>query len=140
MSDTPSHRSTGVAARRRRIAASGALAAVIAAGLLVHTQLPDTALTDIAGDALYAAAAYAGIVLLLPRLGPPVVAGIAAAWCVGVELFQLTGLPGLWAQAFPPVVLLLGTVYDARDLIVYLATVVVVALVDALVRGRRAAS
>lgn len=126
--------------RRRRFAAAGALVVIIAAGLLVHLRLPDTDVSDVAGDALYAAAAYAGIVLLLPRLGTPVVAGIAAAWCVGVELFQLTGLPSAWAHAFPPVVLLFGTVFDGRDLIVYLATVVVIAVVDARVRARRDAS
>ena len=116
--------------------AAVALVAIIAAGLLVHTQLADTALTDIAGDALYAAAAYAGVVLLLPRLGTAGVAGVAAAWCVGVELFQLTGLPGLWAHAFPPVVLLLGTVFDGRDLIVYVVTIALAAVADALARAR----
>ncbi len=39
---------------------------------------------------------------------------------------------------FPPIVLLLGTVFDGRDLIVYLVTVAVVAGADALVRARRA--
>ncbi len=54
----------------------------------MHTGLPDTAVTDIAGDALYAAAAYAGVVLLLPWLGTATVAGIAAAWCVEWNSFS----------------------------------------------------
>lgn len=106
------------------------LAAVIAAGLAVHALLPDTAATDIAGDALYAVAAYGAVVLVAPRLGALAAGAIAAAWCVGVELFQLTGLPLAWGAQLPPVMLLLGTVFDARDLIVYLVTVAVVAAGD----------
>lgn len=124
----------GASRRRRRLAAAGALIVIVAAGLIVHTQLPDSPVTDITGDALYAAAAYAGIVLLLPRPAVAVVAGLAAAWCVGVELFQLTGLPSLWAQAFPALVLLLGTVFDGRDLIVYVVTIAVAAVADAAAR------
>lgn len=114
----------------RRLVAVVALVAVIAAGLAVHALLPDTALTDIAGDALYAAAAYSGVVLLAPRLRPWVVASIAGAWCVAVELFQLTGIPLAVGAGFPPAMLLLGTVFDARDLVIYVATVVVAALID----------
>ena len=77
----------------RRITAAVALGAVIAAGLGVHFLLPDTAATDIAGDALYAAAVYAFIILLIPRRHPLLVGAIALAWCVGIELFQLTGVP-----------------------------------------------
>ena len=124
---------------RRRVAAASVLAAVIVAGLLVHTQLADTAATDIAGDALYAAAAYAGVVLLLPRLPVMGVAGLAAGWCVAVEVFQLTGLPLQWAESFPPGVLLLGTVFDGRDLAVYVVTVAAAAGIDALLSSRRRA-
>lgn len=122
----------------RRVGAAIALAAVIAAGLAVHLVLPDSAATDIAGDALYAVAAYAAIVLLAPRLTPPLVAAIAATWCVAVELFQLTGVPLALGGWFPPAMLLLGTVFDARDLIVYVAAVAVAWGVDAAAAaGRR---
>lgn len=124
---------------RRRAVAALALVAVIAAGLGIHLLLPGTAATDIAGDALYAAAAYAGVVLLAPRLSPPLVALAAGAWCVGVELFQLTGIPLVLGSAFPPAMLLLGTVFDARDLAIYLGAVVVAAFVDSATAaaGRR---
>nr|WP_206687987.1 DUF2809 domain-containing protein [Microbacterium yannicii] len=107
----------------------------IAAGLLVHGALPDAAATDIAGDALYAVAAYLAVVLIAPRL-PPVAAGaIAAAWCTAVELFQLTGLPLAWGAQLPPVMLVLGTVFDARDLVVYLATIALAAALDVGIRA-----
>ena len=68
--------------------------------------------------------------LLLPGLPALAVGGIAAAWCVAVELFQLTGLPMEWGALFSPVVLVLGTVFDLRDLVVYVVTIVVVTAVD----------
>jgi hypothetical protein len=106
--------------------------------------LPDTAATDIAGDALYAAAVYAAVVLVAPRLPVMAAGAIAATWCVGVELFQLTGLPLTWAAAFPPAVLVFGTVFDTRDLVIYVVTVALVDAVDAAVlaatRARRPAS
>ena len=86
MTDAGWRRVSGV----RRVTAGVALGAVIAAGLGVHFLLPDTAATDIAGDALYAAAVYAFIILLIPRRHPLLVGAIALAWCVGIELFQLT--------------------------------------------------
>ena len=127
---------------RRRIIASGLLVVVISAGLAVHALLPDTAGSDIAGDALYAAAAYLAVVLLAPWLTPLAVGAIAGAWCVAVELFQLTGLPLEWGAAFRPAMLLLGTVFDPRDVAVYLVTVGMLTLADALAtaaarRGRR---
>jgi hypothetical protein len=117
--------------RMRRLVAAGLLAAVIGAGLIVHAALPDTPATDIAGDALYAAAAYCAAVMLVPRLPALLAGGIAAAWCIGVELFQLTGLPLAWGATFRPAMLVLGTVFDPRDLVVYLSAIVVVAVLDA---------
>lgn len=123
----------------RRVAAALLLVAVIAAGLVVHGLLPDTAATDIAGDALYAVAAYLAVVLLLPGLPAPAVGGISAAWCAAVELFQLTGLPLGWGARFAPAVLVLGTVFDPRDVVVYVVTIAVVTSMDAVVRAVRGA-
>lgn len=104
------------------------------AGLLVHGFLPDTAATDIAGDALYASAVFLGLVVVAPRSHPLLVAGIAAAWCLAVELFQLTGIPLALGAVFPPAMLVLGTVFDARDLVVYLIGVAVIAIGDLTLR------
>ncbi|WP_228484499.1 DUF2809 domain-containing protein [Microbacterium cremeum] len=124
--------------RTRRLVAAVTLAVVVVAGLVVLGALPDTAATDIAGDALYAGAAYLLVVAVAPRLPALAVGAIAAAWCVGVELFQLTGLPLAWGAAFAPVTLVLGTVFDARDLAVYVVTIALATVVDlAGSRGRR---
>ena len=123
--------------RSRRLVAALLLVVTVAAGLLVHGVLSDTAATDIAGDALYAVAAYLAVVLIAPRLPALAAGAIAAAWCVAVELFQLTGLPLAWGAQFAPVMLVLGTVFDARDLLVYVVTIVLATAVDALARRVR---
>jgi hypothetical protein len=109
---------------------------VIAAGLATHRLLPSSAATDIAGDALYAVAAYAGLVVLLPRLRSAAVAAIATGWCLAVELFQATGIPLVLAERFAPIALVLGTGFDARDLLVYVAAVAAVWAIDGAVRRR----
>jgi len=116
--------------------AAALLAAVVAAGLVVHAVLPDAAATDIAGDALYAAAAYLAVVLVAPSLPVLAIGGIAAAWCVAVELFQLTGLPLEWGMRFTPVMLVLGTVFDARDIVAYVVTIVIVTAAHTMLRSR----
>ena len=121
---------------RRRIVALLLLALTVGAGLVVHTALPDVAATDIAGDALYAIAVYLFMVLLAPRMSPLVVGAIAAVWCVGIELFQLTGIPEAVGDVFSPAMLVLGTVFDARDLVIYLAALAGVIALDLLVNRR----
>jgi hypothetical protein len=126
---------TRPAPRARRPVAVLALAMLVGAGLVTHFALPDTSAADITGDALYAAAAYAVVVVAVPRLHPVAVAAIAAGWCIGVELFQLTGIPLSAGAAFPPAMLALGTVFDPRDLVVYPAAVAVAWAADAVVGG-----
>lgn len=125
----------------RRLAGALALGAAVAAGLVVHTAMPDTAATDIAGDALYVVAVYAGLVLIVPGVPAWVVGLVAGGWSVAIELFQLTGVPVRLAGEVPLAVLVLGTVFDPRDLAVYVVTAVAVAAVDGVVtralRGRR---
>ncbi len=119
-----------VSTRTRRTAAAIALAATIAAGLATRAAAVPDLLGDVAGDALYTVAVFAGVVLLAPRLGSPVVGAIAAGWSVAVELFQATGVPIALAAVFRPIALVLGTGFDARDLVVYVAAAVVAVLVD----------
>lgn len=121
---------------QRRIAAGVLLAIVIGAGLIVHGVLPESAFTDIAGDALYVAAAYLALVLVFPRLPPWVTGGIVLVWCVGVELLQLTNVPHQIVAVFPPAVLLLGSTFDARDLLVYAIAALMITGIDE-VRARR---
>lgn len=118
--------------RTRRVVAGLGLAVVVAAGVGVSALLPDTTATDITGDALYAVAAYLAVVLVAPALGQLAVAGIAAGWCIAVELFQLTNVPLQAGAVFPPASLLLGTVFDTRDLLIYAVTVVLCASGDVI--------
>lgn len=119
---------------RRRVAAFVAAVVVVMAGLVVHGLLPDSAASDIAGDALYAAMISALVAAVAPRLPSVAVGAIAVVWCVGVELFQLTEVPERVGDVFPPAVLVLGTVFDARDLVVYIVTIAVVTTVDVVLR------
>lgn len=114
----------------RRVAAAVALVLTVAAGLFVSGVLPDTVATDVAGDALYVVVVWALVVVLAPRLPALAVAGIVLVWCVAVELFQLTGLPDAWGAAFTPIMLVLGTVFDPRDLLIYAVATVVLLVVD----------
>lgn len=114
----------------RRVVAAVLIVVAVAAGLFVHGALPDTAATDIAGDALYVVVVWGLVVMLAPRLPAPAVAGIVLVWCIAVELFQLTGLPEEWGAAFPPVMLVLGTVFDPRDLLIYAAATAVLLVPD----------
>lgn len=114
----------------RRVAAAVALVLTVAAGLFVSGVLPDTVATDVAGDALYVVVVWALVVVLAPRLPALAVAAIVLVWCVAVELFQLTGLPDAWGAAFTPIMLVLGTVFDPRDLLIYAVATVVLLVVD----------
>lgn len=121
---------------KRRVIAVAVGVTTVAAGLAVRFALPRGGARDIGGDALYAVLVYAAVVVLAPRARPAVVALVAGAICVAVELFQLTGLPLAWAATFPPIALALGTGFDARDIVVYVVAVTVAALVDAAIVGR----
>lgn len=117
--------------KARRVAGLVLLAAAIAAGLGIHYGTPGGTFSDIAGDVLYAVAAYAVVMVLAPRGKVLLVAAVAGAWCVAIELFQLTGIPLRLGAAFAPFMLVLGTVFDPRDIVVYAVTVAVVAVLDA---------
>lgn len=126
---------------RRRVVATAGAAATIGCGLAVHGLLPDTAASDIAGDALYALLIYLLVVAVAPRARDVVPFAVSIAWCTAVELLQLTGLPERAGAAFPPAMLVLGTAFDPRDLLVYVVTVAIAAGADAVlcsIRSRRA--
>jgi hypothetical protein len=115
---------------RRRAVAGAALAAVVVAGLAVATRLPDPA-GDVGGDVLYAAAAYALVALVLPRLRPVVVAGLALGWCWAVEALQATGLAAAVNDEVPPAAWLLGSTFAVRDLVCYAVGVALALAADA---------
>ena len=128
---------------RRRVAAAVLLLAAICGGLGIHYAAPHGTLADIAGDVLYAGAAYLAVVIAAPRLRSTLAGAVALAWCVAIELFQLTGVPLGLGAVFPPAMLVLGTVFDGRDIAVYAVTIVVATVLDiaaGAVLGRRRAA
>ncbi|GAA3900612.1 DUF2809 domain-containing protein [Microbacterium invictum] len=119
---------------RRRLVAVCGIVVTVAAGMLVHFVLPDTAGSDIAGDVLYVVAVYLFIAVCAPRWHPLWIGVLTAVWCIAVELFQLTGLPEAWGAVFWPIMLVLGTVFDPRDLLVYTAAAVGLVVLDLAAR------
>ncbi|WP_157509428.1 DUF2809 domain-containing protein [Glaciibacter superstes] len=108
----------------------------IAAGHLVHFTMTDAA-GQLAADALYAVLAYLVIALAFPVLRRALVAVIAFAACALIELFQLTDVPLLLAEAFPPARLVLGTTFAPLDLVAYAVGVVAACILDGLARRTR---
>lgn len=120
--------------RRPALLAAGIL--TIAAGLLVHFTMTDAA-GQLAADAFYAVLAYLVIALAFPVLRCAVVAVLAFAACALVELLQLTDVPLLLAEAFPPARLVLGTTFAPLDLVAYAVGVMVACILDGLARRSR---
>ncbi len=82
------------------------------------------------GDACYAGAVYLVIGLAVPRLSGATLGFVAFAICLGIELFQLTGIP-LHYRHIPPVRWLLGTTFGWIDIAAYAVGCAVPVLIDA---------
>jgi len=121
----------------RRLILALACIVVVVAGLSVHTFAPDGFVSDAAGDALYAALIYLLVAFLAPGWASWATGSVALAWCVAVELFQLTGFPEQWGAAFRPLMLVFGTVFSPSDLLFYALGVAVAAVVDRACMRRR---
>lgn len=81
------------------------------------------------GDVLYAVAAYLGLAVLFIRRSPSIIALFTLGWCVAVELFKLTGVPGRHAH-LGIVRWLLGTTFAGHNLVCYAIGVVGIAVID----------
>ena len=102
-------------ASRRRT--SRVVAGLVAVGLVVSRL--DHPAADPVGAALYAAFVVALLVVVAPRAKPVVVGAAALAFCVVVELAQLTGIPAAVVEAVPVARYALGTTFVAADLLAY---------------------
>ena len=109
---------------------------VIGVGLAVHLGVAGV-VGDVVGDALYAVLIYLLLVCALPRLRPGRVAASAIIVCTAVELMQLTGIPRMLAETVPPSALVLGSGFDARDLVVYAVAAGTTGVIDSAARRRR---
>lgn len=124
-----------------RSAYAAATAIVLASGLTVHfggAALPAD-VRDVAGDALWAAMIWCGIGVLAPTWSLARRTTAALLVCVGVECGQLWHTPTLDAvRATTLGHLVLGSDFDARDLVAYAVGVLAAALTEYLWRRRRA--
>lgn len=98
--------------------------ACVAAVLTVATGLgirstATGAVAKYAGDALYTVLILTLVVLLAPRVRPGTAAGAALGLSCAVELFQLTGVPADLAAHSTLARLVLGTSFNAPDLLWY---------------------
>ncbi|MGM7670190.1 DUF2809 domain-containing protein [Microbacterium sp. A93] len=104
----------------RRLTLAAAAVATVGLGLGVRS-LADGAWAGPAGDVLYAVLIYLLVAWAVPRWTPRTVAGVAVVLCWLIELFQLTGVPLLMAEAWWPARLVFGTGFAGADLLSYAA-------------------
>ncbi|MDX3327876.1 MULTISPECIES: DUF2809 domain-containing protein [Streptomyces] len=116
-----------------RAAALAAALVTVAAGLGVRAAAGGD-VAKYAGDALYTVLIHTLVVLLAPRVRPLTAAGVALAFSWAVELAQLTGVPADLARHSTVARLVLGSTFNAPDLLWY---AVGAALAWAVHRGLR---
>ncbi|WP_406146774.1 DUF2809 domain-containing protein [Streptomyces sp. NBC_01012] len=103
----------------RATAAAAALVTVLA-GLGVRSAV-DGDVAKYAGDALYTVLIHTLVVLVAPRVRPLTAAGAALAFSWAVELAQLTGVPAELSRRSALARLVLGSTFNAPDLLWYVA-------------------
>ncbi|MFJ8918156.1 ribosomal maturation YjgA family protein [Streptomyces sp. NPDC102415] len=101
-----------------RAAALAAALVTVAAGLGVRAAVSGD-VAKYAGDALYTVLIHTLVVLLAPRVRPLTAAGTALAFSWAVELAQLTGVPADLARHSTVARLVLGSTFNAPDLLWY---------------------
>ncbi|PXA68908.1 DUF2809 domain-containing protein [Cryobacterium arcticum] len=102
---------------------------ILVTGLVVHFVTVGV-VGDFVADALYAVMVYLMLSFVFVRRPSWQVAIVAIVVCVGIELFQLSGVPADLAEVFPPARLVLGTTFTPVDLVAYVFGVVVAAAVN----------
>lgn len=121
-------RHLGIRNRRLKLAAIGGL--IVATGLVVHF-LTEGIVGDFVGDALYAVLVYLVVSIVAVRRPSRQVAIVAILICVAIELLQFTGVPNSLAELFTPMRYLLGTTFNALDLVAYVVGVLAATAVSA---------
>jgi hypothetical protein len=112
-----------------------AMALTVALGLASRLSPMGWFLWDrVLGEVLYAVAAYLVWAMLLPHKPPLVIAAIAFASCLAVELFKLTGIPAGNQHVFL-VRWFLGMAFSVVNLGYYFIGVVLIAFADWATRG-----
>ena len=123
----------GGSVARARAAYVAAALATIALGLAVYLRgsVLAPAVRDVAGDALWAAMVYAWVGAVWPRVSPAARGSGALAFAFGIEFSQCYHAPGIDAvRATTLGHLVLGSAFDARDLLSYAGGVGVAVLAE----------
>ena len=123
----------------RRLRAGLLVVPVIGLGLAARF-LGAGLVADLSGGVLYAVLIYVLLVFVRPRAGYLSNAAIALAFCIAVELLQITTIPADLAAAFPPIRLVLGSTFAPLDLLAYVIGTALATGADALfgsIRSRR---
>ncbi|MDX5565971.1 DUF2809 domain-containing protein [Streptomyces sp. ID05-04B] len=122
---------------RTRLAAAGAAVLTVGAGL----GLRAVAAGDVAkygGDALYTVLLLTLVVALAPRVSPLTAAGSALAVSWAVEFLQLGSVPADLSRRSALARLVLGSTFNAPDLLWYAVGAAVGGLVHTALRAGRA--
>ncbi|MEU9315195.1 DUF2809 domain-containing protein [Streptomyces sp. NPDC048295] len=101
-----------------RAVAAGAAALTVLAGLAVRA-FTEGDLAKYAGDALYTVLICALVAVIAPGARPAVMAGTGLAFSWAVELLQLTGVPAELSRHSTAARLVLGSTFNAPDLLWY---------------------
>ena len=122
---------------RLRYLAAALLTVAIGLGVHLGGSFIPPQIRDVAGDALWAAMMVWWVSALSPRSHVAVRAGVALGISWIVELSQLYHTPTLDAARATTIGgLILGSGFDARDLVAYAAGVFAAVIIEAMVRRR----
>src|SRR3954471_7346473 len=114
-----------------------AMSVTVALGLASRRYPAGWFLWDrVLGEVLYAVAAYIVWAMILGRKPPLIIAVIAFASCLAVELLKLTGIPAENQHVFL-VRWFLGMTFSVVNLGYYLIGVVLIACADGATRGSK---
>lgn len=127
---------TRVRTRTRLVAAAVAVGTVVA-GLGIRVGAGG-GVAKYGGVALYAVLVYVLVVIAAPRVRPVVAGAVAFGFSCAVELLQLSGATAGPAERSVVVRLVLGSTFNAPDLLWYAVGAAAAALAHASVTGRRA--
>ncbi|MGW6599460.1 ribosomal maturation YjgA family protein [Streptomyces sp. NPDC055036] len=125
---------------RTRLVAGGAALVTVGAGLGIRGVGAGTgAVAKYGGDALYTVLVYTLVVLVAPRVRPLVAGAVALGFSWAVELLQLTSVPAELAARSVLARLVLGSTFNAPDLLWYAVGALCAGLVHAGMVRRGAA-
>ncbi|MEV6472233.1 DUF2809 domain-containing protein [Streptomyces sp. NPDC051657] len=116
--DSTARRPPTARASTARAVAAGAAVVTVAAGLAVRAGA-DGAFAKYAGSALYTVLLCTLVAFCAPRARPAVVAWAALGLSWAVEFAQLTGVPAQWSAHSTAARLVLGSTFNAPDLLWY---------------------